>query len=202
VAQARGDKLKTDVLALVAALSNGQADQVSASNFYDESIYALDEHLWLTTFVLIAASSTSPTMTIALPATTITLRGLVYDTRWLQESDLRSIESWATNWRAFTGREPFCFVLQDQTHLDFQVFPVPPVTGTAFSPPGTFGASYPARNFVAFTTEFRSTVPKWLESSVTLAVLSREYERSSDHTDPDAKAAADLLTELLLTMVA
>jgi len=192
--------VKTDVLNLVAGLTSGLADQVSASNFYDETVYGLGDKPWLTTFTLIAA--TSQMHEFDLPATTVSLRGVVYDTRWLTESTLRSIEQYQRAWRYIGGREPFTYVLQDSPKLTVEVFPNTPTAGTAFTPPGVFTIAYPSRNFVAFTTEYRSTLPLWLETAVAFATISREYGRSSDHFDPDAQAATGKLADLLYACVA
>lgn len=191
--------MKTDVLEAVQWFSNGTADAVSASNFYDEVVYDLGDQPWMTNFVLLQA--TAQQHDLDLPTTTVALKGLVYDTEWLTESDLRSIEPLQEAWRYIGGREPFAYVLQDDPRQSVEVFPNPPASGQTVSAQ-VFGSTYPQRNFVCFITEYRANVPQYLEPGITFKTLAREMSRWSDHYDKDAMAVADKLGDLLLAMVA
>ncbi len=189
---------KATVLLNVAAYSKGQADQVSAANYYDEVIFELGRSPWLTNFTIVGITAGNNNVQLAL--TTIDLHGAIYGNLWLTEMpNLREAESVQQDWRDVLGG-PIAYSLEGADHLDLILFPTPIVSGLIA--PLRFDKAYPDYNLVPLYTEYRATVPLWFEYVVTFGVLEREYQRSSDHMDPDAVEAAKQLGNFLKVCVA
>lgn len=177
----------------VAAFSKSQADQVSASNYWDESIYVLGQDPWLTNVNIQPATAGNGDFNVE--SIGINLIGLVYGNLWLTEMLLREAEMVYRDWRD-VQHDPIAYVLEQSDKLSGVTVGFPKVNGATIVTQ-RFDALYPDFNYVAFVTEFRANVPAWMEWVIVFQVLAREYERSSDHADPDAAQAAVAIANFL-----
>ncbi len=174
---------KTDVLALIADLSQGTANQVIAEGYYFDVIKDLGERGILTQATLLEVTANDATYT--LPATGLRLLGAFYSDNYLCQASIQEVEAYAgTGWRDVTG-DPIAYVVEDESKHDFRLFPKPAVPSDNFiflfgSP---FGKDFLHGAVAVIHTETRNDLPVWLELPVVFEVLSREFSRESDHKD-------------------
>jgi hypothetical protein len=185
---------KVTVSQIVNELANNAADPVSTSNFYDEVVYDLGRLPVYTNFFITAVVAGQNGIT--LPGSLISLRGIVYDDKWLTEVRLREIEPLTKMWRDITNAYPQAYVIEVDATNVVTLYPVPSVTGAVVTQ--VFGATYPAGNCVSFHTEYRVNGPQWIEWYLIFATLAREFSRASDHADPDAATAAEAISKFIL----
>jgi len=184
---------KASVIQNVTNFTNGQADPVSAANYYDELVYDLGSMPVITNFTIYQV--TKGVNGIDFADTLIALRGVVYDAKWLTEMRLRDLEAVAKMWRDIYNY-PMAYATEEVDTNSIQLYATPKVPGATVTQ--TFGVNYPPNNIVSFHTEYRSTVPLWLEYYMLFATMGREFARSSDHTDPDASQIADAIGKFIL----
>lgn len=162
---------KVDVTNLATTLSAGLADATTISRYYDD--IALERADWLATTS--TAAVTAGTAVYALPASATTLLALLFDDAYLWPTTLRELEVAAgLGWRDATGT-PTCWLQEEETENNFRLWPTPDYAGTLRLVYG----------------EARTDVPTWLEPAMAWDILSREFQRDSDHRDPSfARACA------------
>lgn len=177
----------------VAAFSKSQADQVSSSNFWDESVYVLGQDPWLTNINIQPA--TAGVGDFSIEGIGINLLGFVYGNLWLTEMALREAEMVYRTWRDVSNG-PIAYVLEQSDKLTGDTVGKPRLSGAPIVTQ-RFDDQYPDFNFVSFVTEFRQNVPAWMEWVIVFQTLTREYERSSDHADMDAAQAAVAIANFL-----
>lgn len=190
--------MKADVLALVATLSNGQADQSLASSFYDDLVSVQDG--WHTTATPI--KFTANTSTVALPGKLLTLLQLIYDNDVISQLSLRELESIKYGWRSVGGR-PISYTFQAESAKFVEVFPVPQTTSPAIIPVHGLpaGQDYTPGNGIAIYDQQVTDILPYLNLPFALKILEREYSRESDHMSMDFAAAAGSLGDTLLEML-
>lgn len=193
--------MKSDVLALVASFSNGQADPNQASIFYDQVVQDYATMPILTQASLITV--TANTSQYAIPSTAIKLIAAFYDDRWLDRLTLRAAESVSPQWRDQIGT-PIAYVVEGETTKTLRLYPNPQLNSKNFVPVfgSPFGLDYPPYSAVVVHTETRQDLPAWLELPCCFEVLRREFTRESNHRDIAFATLCGKMTGALLSMVA
>ena len=188
--------MKSDVLALVALLSNGQADPTLASSFYDDAVSRLGGALWHTTATPLIISSGQAT--VNFPASLLSLLQVIYDDDVLSQLNLNELKGLKTSWRNQPGR-PVAFTLDAETAKSAELFPVPNVTPTPIIPVHGLpaGQDYAPGNALAIYSQQVTDVLVYLNLPVALKILEREYSRESNHTDLNFAGFAGMLGDYL-----
>lgn len=193
--------MKGDVLALVQALSVGQADATLADRYYQEVIDQWGPSFRLSDAALITLSAAAGEFT--LPDDFRTLRALIWDETELGHLTLRELESLDPEWRLRKG-SPTSWTDEAEPAKTISLYPSPftksdPFTGFPPGPP--LGSSYPLYSVVAIGSETRQDVPQYFELPLALLILEREYLRESPHKDLELASAWGDVGRLLLSMV-
>jgi hypothetical protein len=189
---------KADCIALVATLSNNQADPNLASSFYDDLVSS--QAGWHTTATPI--TFTAQTSTVPLPPDLLSLLQLIYDNDVLSQNSLRELEAIKYGWRSVSGR-PIAFTFQAEPAKVAEVFPVPPTTSPLIIPVHGLpvGQDYAPGNGIAIYDQQVVDILPYLNLPFALKILAREYSRESDHMSADFAAAAGALGDMLLGML-
>lgn len=175
--------MKTTVLALVADLSLGQADQTRAGEYYDNIITELGREEWFTQKTLI--DSTPEVATYELPANALKLLYTFYDDRVLHPIKPWELDWFSPNWRDRRGK-PVSAVTMFEQDKQFRLYPVPvdpQDENFAFLLGDPFGNPGRTNSIAVLHTEIRTDVQEWLDLPLALLVLEREYQRESRHKD-------------------
>jgi hypothetical protein len=188
---------QTATLALVATLSNGQADPTLAMTFYTDVLTRLALQQWHTTATPITV--TSKNSTVNFPGNLLELLMFIYDNDVLSNLMLRELEALTPAWRNSYGR-PIAYTLETETAKSGELFPVPnqapkpiiPVHGLPL------GEDYQPGNAIAIFVQSPPDILPILVLPVALKILAREYSRESNHTDLNYATFAETLADLLL----
>ena len=183
------------VLALVAELSNGQADLNLASGFYTDAVNELADRHFLTTTAL--ANYLNGGTEVPLPRDLRSLLGVIYQDRQVDEMTLRELEHVDSRWRERLGK-PRGFTRETETAKTIALYPTPDVDAALPAGPlPVLGAGYPQFNGVVFYSGYRDPIPQQLELITVFWILAREYSRESDHQDGAMAAFAENMVTLL-----
>ena len=175
---------QADVQALVALLSNGQADTNLFALQYSDIVNTLGPMRWHTTTA--SVNLTEGNNTAIFSPSMLNLLALLYDGRSLSRMELRELEVINSGWRNAVGT-PRAYVLEAEAALTAELYPAPYTT----SPPTA----------TAIHVENRTNVLPVLTLPVALLVLQREFVRESDHVDVEFGNMCGMLGQMLLEML-
>lgn len=193
--------MKADVLALAQDLANAQASATNLDQFYDDVVKDVSKGGLFNVLEIVAASANVARYT--KPARISDILALFYDDVMLSLVTLRELEATTPGWRLHTGR-PVAWLIEDLSHEEFQLYPVPTVAPGAMIPVhgAPLGLDYPVNTMALLGTEKRQDMPDWLDLPLALVLLGREYSHPSPHQDKIFAEACRSLGTLLLSMVA
>lgn len=192
---------RADVITLVQAIANQQADATTVQRFYDDIAYDLAVREIVTNVSLVAV--VAGTASIALPTAAIDILAAFYDDRIL--SIERPMDMAYTNgeqWRDISG-PPLAIIREGESARSFTLFPNPdrPSDPSLFIHGAPLGVDFPNESVTLIHTEKRDNLPIWLELPVAFLILEREFNRESDHKDVNFAAACKEMAILLFQMV-
>ena len=198
---------KTDVLNLVATLSNGTADPVTSGLYYDHVMFELAREDWFVEAALIplmkGQQEVALDASVSLPM--VNRLALIYDNTELEEATKQQMEAIDPQWRD-SIRYTRSYITEDESAKVVALHPAPiynsnPNLGVFGEP---FGLDYPTYNLACFYS-YAPLEPQqpwyYLELVITLRILALEFNRESDHTDMEfatnCQTLNDLFKELL-----
>jgi len=193
--------VKADVQALVALLSNGQADMVLFDGIYADVINTLGSGRWHTTATPLTFVNRQSL--VNLPASLLDILAVIYDDTVLSDLELRELESLNRAWRNQLGN-PVAYTRQSETAKTIEVFPVPAQVPVPIIPVHGLptGEDYQPGNGICIYSENRTDALAYLTIPVALKVLAREYMRESDHVDFAFAKLCEQACDLLLALMA
>lgn len=197
---------KADVLALVDFLGGGAIDPVTVEKYYNDTMTDLARENWTTDAQAFAVTRGFSEIDLSVAvAPFVNLLGLIYDDYEIDELPLRQLEMLDPYWRTVFGR-PTSFTRQDENDKTVALYPTPdinsnPLGGTYGEP---LGGDYTTYNMVMFYS--RAMIdplqpPYYLELVAALHILMREFNRVSDHPDPQMCETAMGLERLFKEML-
>lgn len=195
---------KTQVLSLVSWLSAGLADATTSGYFYDEVLRELahDPRAWCTEIASqdtgTIANTSDPSRFEVRQADLVTgkLLAVFYGGRQLSEVSRPELLALNPAWTDEVG-EPYLFTRDEEDQGVLRLYPRPrvlPVTG------GNLDLAVEDFPIVLYT-DVSSTIPTLLALPIALLILSREFERESNHRDLPASEiwkalGVDILTKI------
>lgn len=187
-------------LQLIRDLSLQLVSDETIERFYDDAIRELGRFEILTKASLIAA--TSGTATYSLPEEAVQALAYFWDTRALDVARHPEVECRNIDWRGESGA-PLAVVLEDETEDSFRLYPNPNVTSDdfIFLLGAPFGVDFPANSIGVIHTEYRETIPDYLDLPIVFSVLAREFGRDSNHRDELASSAYREMAAFLLSLL-
>ncbi len=194
---------KADVLALVDFLGGGADDPVTVEKYYRDTMIDLARENWTTDAEVFQIAVDQTDVDLSAVIDYVNLLGLVYDDTEIDELPLRQLEMLDPYWRDAKGR-PTSFTEQDEKAKVIGIYPAPdtvanPLGGTFGEP---LGGDYATYNAVIFASVSPGDFPPyWLELPVALHILTREFNRVSDHPDPAMCETAMGLEQLFKEML-
>ena len=120
---------KSSILSLVQTFALGDADPITAEQYYDHLMDDAGRAPWFVTASLV--TMVAGTSTYALADDQIKILGMVYDDRWLDRMDHRALESFNPSWRDEKGL-PVAYSIEDEATKTFRLYP------TTVRPSGNF----------------------------------------------------------------
>lgn len=174
---------QADVLTLVDDLSLGQANATEAAIFYAEIIRELGFFELLTSTETIVQQADVNTYELA----TSTIMDMEYynSTGFLTKADGKGLGSvFGSDWRNRKG-SPIAISQDQEDESAFRLVPAPLNDDT----------------ITIIRTETRTDVPSWLELPIAFEILSREFQRESDHQDTELATTCKLTATLLFNLV-
>lgn len=187
------------MLALVDDLAFG-LDGTTVLTYYDDLMW--DAARWGVATTIELLESVRGDGQYALPATEARVYAIFYDDVMLSQHALQDLEAVNPLWRDLVGK-PAGWVSQDESEHDIQLVPTPDQSSVDFSfiHGAPEGVDFPDRAISVVMGVKRDDLPAWLDVPLALAVLSREFERESDHRDTVFAQACRTLGDQLLALV-
>lgn len=185
-------------LIIVQDLARQQAIQEQIDRFYTEVAYELGQQgVFCGVLGVEAQRGVSE---YEVPAPGVTAFGYLYDGHWMDQTDLRSIESVSAYWRG-RNLHPFAVTKEGKDAKAFQLYPSPQVDGSIIVNPDSLGADFPRYDVHVIAGVAQTDLPDWVDLPVAYAVLAREYMRESNHMDHELAAMFKQLSELFFSMM-
>jgi hypothetical protein len=196
----------SDVLQLVADITDGLADQTNAQQIYADLWLELGrDSSWtcvnIQAFGAVAGQADYAPVNFGV-TDVIDILSVLYDGRHLAHSDVVEAKYYDRYFRTTKG-SPRVWLEQDEPREGFQLMPIPSRSGTggvAYDPVTTAGAE---GDIVLVYT--RNTVNGAFhqeeELAVALEIVAREMSRDSDHTDKTLAQVARTLSGMLFQIV-
>ena len=193
---------RTEILATIAFLSAGLADQTECSRLYTEVAIELahDPRAWMsaaTTLNTGTDADTSDADQLELRTAVVKLLGLFYSHRQLSEETVASLAGFNPAWRDEIG-DPWCFTRQGEDARIVRLYPKPrllPVTGESLT-------NVTNSAFVIYCDARTDFIPDVLHLPIALLILAREFERESNHRDLGAAEIWRAMGTNILAMIA
>jgi hypothetical protein len=191
---------RAGVMALVDDWTFGLATQTTLGSYYEDLTW--DATRWGVPTTAVLLPVVRGTSEYVMPDAEGRTYAIFYDDILLSKATLRELEAVNARWRDKVGR-PISWVEQDTPDHTFRITPTPEENSQDFiflfgSP---FGHDFPFRAVAAIIGERRDDLPDWLDVPLALSVLGREYERDSDHRDPQFALACRTIGTSLLALV-
>ncbi len=191
---------KSSILDLVQTFALGDADPLTAEQYYDHIIDDTGRAPWFVTASLV--TMVAGTSTYALADDQLKILGMFYDDRWLDRMDHRALESLNPAWRDEQGF-PVAYSVEDEAAKTFRLYPTPNRASGNFifmfgSP---LGLDYPPYSVLLLHTQLTPHVLEFMELPVMWEVLSREFGHESNHRDDDLADFAQQFADVLWGMI-
>lgn len=174
---------KTNITTLVSDLSLSQSNTTEAGVFFDEIIRELGFIEILTGTENISITSGDADYKLA----PFTVRALEFNSSngFLADTDDQGLGSlFGASWRSKVGT-PQAVNMEEEDDDTFRLVPKP--------------------NFddiiTVIRTEYRDEIPDWLDLPVTFEILSREFQRESDHQDIELANLCKQIATLMFNLV-
>lgn len=190
---------KASVLQWVDDLGRGRANLDVAELYYHDVAYELARLNQTVNVALI--SSEANTTSYAFPLDALDLIAVFYDDTELHMATARDMEAHSRGWRDDRGT-PIDYVLEYETSNVFRLYPTPDVSAKDFIFLGSpLGTDYPEYTAAALYQQKRDDLPEYFDLYMAIEILSREFERESDHRDLKFATLCQQFGALLLRMV-
>jgi hypothetical protein len=191
---------KADVLALAQIYAKDLAHTDALGRYYTDGVRDFGkERILLDAYVVPVEEAVA---VYDYPVGTIRIFDVFFGDRWLSFEDWRTFQVQDTAWQTRTGT-PRHWYIQDEERQKFRLYPAPDTTSANVAP--TFGEplgrDYPSDRLLIIASEQREDVPLWFESSLAFLLLSKEFQRESDHQDMAFAKSAGQIGNFLLAMV-
>jgi hypothetical protein len=192
---------KADVTTLVSLLSNGVTNATTVSDYYDDVVEEVGRGVFqgvLSTTDAAFVQTVAHTHTYTLPAAAVRPLLVVYDDTQLAEDEAAQAADVDARWRTTRGK-PIAFVRTDEEIRTIALVPTPDVSGadpTGLTPFDNTG--FPVGNLTILYTDREGVFAADEELPVALFIMSREFQRDSDHCDGELSNMAAKLADLLL----
>ena len=191
---------KASVLNLVQTFALGDADPITAEQYYDHLMDDTGRAPWFVAASLV--TMVAGTSTYALADDQIKILGMVYDDRWLDRMDHRALESFNPSWRDEKGL-PVAYSIEDEATKTFRLYPTPdrPSGNFIFVYGSPLGLDYPPYAVLLFHTQLTPDALEFMELPLMWDVLAREFGHESNHRDDDYADFAQQLADVLRRMI-
>ena len=191
---------KASVLNLVQTFALGDADPITAEQYYDHLMDDTGRAPWFVAASLV--TMVTGTSTYALADDQIKILGMVYDDRWLDRMDHRALESFNPSWRDEKGL-PVAYSIEDEATKTFRLYPTPdrPSGNFIFVYGSPLGLDYPPYAVLLFHTQLTPDALEFMELPLMWDVLAREFGHESNHRDDDYADFAQQLADVLWRMI-
>ena len=191
---------KASILSLVNTFSVGQADPITAEQYYDHIIDDTGRAPWFVTASLVTLTNGTSQYTLADDQ--IKILGVFYDDRLLDRVDKHTLESFDPNRRDHRGL-PIAYTVEDEAAKTYRLYPAPNRSSANFifiygSP---LGLDYPPYSVLLLHTQMFPDLLPYLELPVMWEILAREYSHESNHRDDNFADFAQALADVLWMMV-
>lgn len=192
---------RASVLALVEELTTNLAPDTQIADFYDDMM--VDAGRWGVGTAVRLVETTRNEAVYQFPDDVVKEYAVFYDDLMLPLATLRELEATNSAWRDETAAKPRAYVEQDMPEHFVRLYPIPQQASADFSFlfGSPMGHDFPDRALGVVVGELRADLPAWLDVPLALAILSREYERESDHRDSAFAGACRNLGNMLLALV-
>lgn len=190
--------MQADVLALVQALSVGQADPILAAQFYSQIVDSWSDKFYLSTANVLTLPSTATEFT--MPPEMLALKGIIWDNTELGYCSLRELESLDPEWRNREGN-PIAYNNDVGPAKTIALYPSPWTKSDPFTGGDPLGAAYPTYSVVLIGSESRNDVPVYYELPLALLILERLYQYESVYKDAELAMMWGEVGRLFLSMV-
>lgn len=191
---------KASILDLVATFALGDADAITAAQYYDRRVYEIGRAPWLVSASLVTLTAGTAQYTLADDQ--LKMLGVFYDDRWLDRVDKTMLESWNASWRDEVGL-PVAYTVEDEARKTYRLYPAParPSGNFIFVYGSPLGLDYPPYAVLLLHTQAQSNLLEFMEMPVVWDVLDREYGHESNHRDDQFSDFAKQLATVLWEMI-
>lgn len=174
---------KTDVLQFVRDYSSQMQDEATISEYYDDVIAELsDRRDWFTDVEMLTSSENQETYT--LPSNATKALAVFCDDAQLYETRSDELSAMNPDWRDAVG-QPEAFTYDQEDAKTFRIYKKPQEASKdfTFALGRPLGIEFPEYAIITVVNERPTNAQDYLDLTIGLRVLEREFTRDSNHTD-------------------